>query len=149
MRTILSLAKPGLEIVEREIAHLILEVVEVHGGGLLALSRSSRWACCVEREGWIGWQQLGATWLQYVGLLRPPARWRWLQLWREEVRAAQESQDENQWQTMRDNRRMLVEGALGGERPLDVRASRDEAEARHSKCRQNMLHPACRPEGGL
>jgi hypothetical protein len=35
--TILGLAKPRLEVVEREIAHLVLEAVEIHGGGRRAV----------------------------------------------------------------------------------------------------------------
>jgi hypothetical protein len=32
--TILGLAKAGLEVVEREIAHLVFQAVEIHGGRL-------------------------------------------------------------------------------------------------------------------
>lgn len=33
MRTILGFAEPSLEVVEREIAHLVFEAAEVHRGG--------------------------------------------------------------------------------------------------------------------
>jgi hypothetical protein len=40
-RTILCFPEPGLEVVEREIAHLIFEAVQIHGGGVWwAKSRS-------------------------------------------------------------------------------------------------------------
>lgn len=62
-RTILGFAEPGFQIVEREVAHLIFQAVEIHGCGLLALRRCS--GRRVER-GRVGWQQLGATRLRCV-----------------------------------------------------------------------------------
>lgn len=52
-RTILGFAETGLEVVEREIAHLVLQAAEIHGGGVvsgyladactLRLSAGRRW----------------------------------------------------------------------------------------------------------
>lgn len=41
-RTILSFPETGLEVVERQVADLILQAVEIHGCGLWAWSRSRR-----------------------------------------------------------------------------------------------------------
>lgn len=56
-RTILSFAEPSLQVVEREVAHLILQAVEIHGRGWLTLR------CPVDcRGGGSGgsWAQLGS-----------------------------------------------------------------------------------------
>ena len=42
-RTILSFPETGLEVVERQVADLILQAVEIHRCGLWALPRRVRW----------------------------------------------------------------------------------------------------------